>query len=112
MLGYGLVLGVVRSAAMKLPSFLMTAATLAMISAPVVLAADMPEWSGPPIYSAPPDDGSCSAFGSRRQVDDVWQAPQVAYILAARCADGRAILVYYNGGSTDRTDIRILRVQR
>jgi hypothetical protein len=42
----------------------------------------------------------------------VWQAPQVAYILAARCTDGRNILVYYNGGSTDRTDIRILRVQR
>ena len=94
---------------MKLPSFLMTVATLAVFPMPAALAADMPEWTAPPVYPAPTPGTSCSMHGGWRQVDDVWRPGQLAYILAGRCGNGGPLLVYYNGGSMNRTDIRILR---
>jgi hypothetical protein len=91
---------------------------LAMGSA---LAADMPEYLVPPpvVTTAPPIAANeCAPFAFRRPVDHVWQPAQVAYILAARCDSrwrvfrrGTDLFVYYNGGSADRTDIRVLHVR-
>lgn len=96
---------------------LCAAVALVVLSASAALAADMPNYAGPPL--APPDysDTPCAAFNGQRQVDDVWRPGQVAYIVAARCGQShhwltrnKNILVYYNGESMDKTDIRVLRV--
>jgi hypothetical protein len=100
-------------------------AALAALPASAALAADLPE--GPPprvVYAPPPDDANarCRWFGEHRQVDHVWQPGQVAYIVAQTCGQTTSwlerigqpnwqnILVYYNGGSMYRTDIRTLNV--
>lgn len=97
------------------------AAALAFVLAPSARAADMPEYLVPPpvLTTAPPvAPAACSAPGAFRQIDHVWQPPQVAYILAERCdtrwrllGRGTDLYVYYNGGSANRTDIRVLHVR-
>lgn len=93
---------------------LCAAVALVVLSASAALAADIPDYAGPPPDYA---DAPCAAFNGQRQVDDVWRPGQVAYIVAARCGQGhhwltrnKNILVYYNGESMDKTDIRVLRV--
>jgi hypothetical protein len=103
---------------------LVALAGLVTFLAPAALAADMP--AGPPpsvIYAPAPDDGlSCGPGG--RAVDHVWKPGQTAYIVAETCAhhvhtswlSGYAIrrrenlLVYYNGGSWSRPDVRAINV--
>ncbi len=83
-------------------------------------AADMPE-APPPAVVTMPDDGdlTCGPFGVR-PVDHVWKPGQVAYIVAKACGH-RAnwldrfvrtrrenVLVYYNGGSWNRPDVRVI----
>jgi hypothetical protein len=102
---------------------LVALATLTMIVAPAAFAADMP--AAPPpsvIYAPPPDAGlDCGPFGNR-PVDRVWKPGQVAYIVAKSCGPNASwlrgyaikrrenLLVYYNGGSWARPDVRIINV--
>lgn len=104
--------------------YLSLTAAAVLLSAAGAFAADMPQ--GPPdVVYAPDDSGTlCGSFNGR-QVDRVWKPGQVAYIVAATCDDHSMarfvhdrrhwqrrenVLVYYNGGSWDRTDIRVINV--
>ena len=104
---------------MTMRCLLMSAAAVVALSAPGALAADMAEW---PVDTAPV---ACGSVASERQADDVYLPPQPAYIVAERCGPPvknwlsllgaprhEDILVYYNGGSMDRTDITLIRVPR
>lgn len=108
---------------MFMRSLLLTAAAV-VVSATVAVAADMP--AGPPVASAPQDSGALCWHSAGRQVDRVWMPGQVAYIVAATCGGGdyspkqflrvfhlqprENVLVYYNGGSWWKTDIRSINV--
>lgn len=102
---------------MTMRSALMAAATLVALSASGAFAADMPD--APPVVQAPTtcDDGNYP------DVDKVWRPGQVAYIVAQSCGAGitgmlthigtprrENMLVYYNGGSMNRTDITSINV--
>jgi hypothetical protein len=93
------------------------------VSASAAVAADMPEAPPPSVVTMPPDDGDISCGpASVRPVDHVWQPGQVAYIVAKACGHqaswldrivkGRRenVLVYYNGGSWARPDVRVINV--
>ncbi|MEJ0013985.1 MAG: hypothetical protein WDM94_15525 [Bauldia sp.] len=97
---------------------LVAIAALATVAAPAAFAADMPAPPPPSVIYAQPDD-ECGA--GTRQVDHVWKPGQVAYIVAQACGSpidwinhiGRHprrenVLVYYNGGTWYRPDIRVI----
>jgi hypothetical protein len=93
------------------------------VSVSAAVAADMPAPPPPSVVTLPPDEGDldCGPFGTR-PVDHVWKPGQPAYIVAKTCGrtanwlDGfirnrrENILVYYNGGSWSRPDVRVLNV--
>jgi hypothetical protein len=85
------------------------------------LAADMPGAYPPPPETVVTLD--CTLAAGHRRGDKVYLPPQVAYIVAERCGKSQywlntlmsaprheEILVYYNGGSMNRTDVTLLRV--
>jgi hypothetical protein len=94
----------------------------ALASAAPAVAADMPE-PPPPGVVTYQDDGdlSCGPFGTR-PIDHVWKPGQVAYIVAKACGHSAGwidklfrqrrenVLVYYNGGSWSRPDVRVINV--
>ena len=106
---------------------LAVAATAVVLGASGARAADMPE-SAPPVVVVPDNSTVSCRLLAGRQPDHVWQPGQVAYIVAQSCGGTAAtslsdwlhritmvprrenVLVYYNGGSTNRTDIRSINV--
>lgn len=95
---------------------LLAAALAVAAPAPVALAADL----GVYVPVSP-----CEHFVNQRGYDDVYQPPQVAYIVASSCdpmgldmvtlfslGQREKILVYYNGGSLHKTDIDMIVVPR
>ncbi|HVY19386.1 MAG TPA: hypothetical protein VHA70_04805 [Bauldia sp.] len=105
---------------MTLRALIVAVALVASVSA--AMAADMPE-AAPPGVVTWQDDGdlSCGPFGTR-PVDRVWKPGQTAYIVAKTCGHSASwldrllhqrrenILVYYNGGSWSRPDVRVMNV--
>jgi hypothetical protein len=96
-------------------------AALAAAFAVPASAADMPGTYAPPVQAAAPAE--CTLGARHRQPDKVYLPPQPAYIVAERCGQTaywldtvmaaprhEKILVYYNGGSMDRTDVTMLVV--
>jgi hypothetical protein len=84
-------------------------------------AADMPGSYAPP--PEPVVSLDCTLHAGHRPADKVYLPPRVAYIVAERCGKSQywlntlmsaprheEILVYYNGGSMNRTDVTMLRV--
>jgi hypothetical protein len=107
---------------MNMRALVAVAAVAVAVSASAASAADMPEGPPPAIVMAPDGgDLSCGPFGSR-PVDRVWRPGQVAYIVAKSCGARASwidrifkhrrenVLVYYNGGSWDRPDVRVINV--
>lgn len=102
---------------MTMRSALMAAATLLALSASGAFAADMPDAAPPPVAEVDTCNG-----GFYPDVDRVWRPGQVAYIVAQSCGAGTTwlshigtprrenMLVYYNGGSMNRTDITSINV--
>lgn len=100
---------------------LVAIAGLMTVLAPAAFAADMPAPPPPSVVYAPPADGdlNCGPFANR-PIDHVWKPGQVAYIVAKACGarvnwlDGvirnrrENVLVYYNGGSWARPDVRVI----
>jgi hypothetical protein len=91
------------------------------VSASAASAADMPAPPPPYVVTLPPDNGDVSCgIASPRPVDHVWRPGQVAYIVAKACGHQAQwldrifrnrredVLVYYNGGSWNRPDIRVI----
>jgi hypothetical protein len=102
---------------MTMRSVLTAAATAVVLSASGAFAADMPD-AAPPVVQADDCEG-----GIYSDVDRVWRPGQVAYIVARSCGASiigshthfgkprrENMLVYYNGGSMDRTDITSINV--
>jgi len=99
-------------------------AVAVLLSAAGAFAADMPQAPPPDVVYAPDDSGTLCGGSAGRHVDRVWKPGQVAYIVAGTCSDHSLavflrmlhlqprenVLVYYNGGSWDRTDIRSINV--
>ena len=102
---------------MTMRSALTAAAALLALSVSGAFAADMPN-NAPPVAQV----DSCDD-GNYPDVDKVWRPGQVAYIVAHSCGASvtgllthigtprrENMLVYYNGGSMDRTDITSINV--
>lgn len=98
-------------------------AFLAVALAGPGFAADMPSSYVPPQADAGPSAACTLAGRHHRPADEVDLPPQPAYIVAERCGPSsywldtvmmapryEEILVYYNGGSMNRTDVTLLRV--
>ncbi len=98
---------------------LVAIAALGTVLAPSAFAADMPEAPPPSVIYAQPDDGPRCGPGART-VDHVWKPGQVAYIVAQSCGPHTSwlkafvikrrenVLVYYNGGTWYRPDVRVI----
>ena len=98
---------------------LVAVAAPATVLAPAAFAADMPEAPPSVIYAQPDDTIDCGPH-SVRPVDHVWRPGQVAYIVAQSCGPyvswlkhlghqrRENLLVYYNGGSWSRPDVRVI----
>jgi hypothetical protein len=108
---------------MTVRTLVVLAALGVVVSASAASAADMPGTPPPYVVTMPPDDGDISCGpSSARPVDHVWKPGQVAYIVAKACGHQanwldhifrnrrENVLVYYNGGSWARPDVRVINV--
>jgi hypothetical protein len=103
---------------MTVRTLVVIAALGVAVSASAALAADMPAAPPPYVVTMPDEDIGCGS----RLVDHVWRPGQTAYIVAKACGHQanwtdrifskrrEDVLVYYNGGSWARTDIRVINV--